>query len=108
MKTSLAKNTRAGNQTSVKNDSTFVKCALVCRIPGHRDAVATALRDTGIDAGINYPPLTDSFPRSLADQVSPSAEQWGQEVLNLWLSADYDADRIGRAVAVLERVLDRS
>jgi len=29
MKTSLAKNTRAGNQTSVKNDSTFVKCALV-------------------------------------------------------------------------------
>jgi len=28
MKTSLAKNTRAGNQTSVKNDSTFVKCAL--------------------------------------------------------------------------------
>jgi len=29
MKTSLAKNTRAGNQTSVKNDSTFVKCALI-------------------------------------------------------------------------------
>jgi len=29
MKTSLAKNTRAGNQTSVKKDSTFVKCALV-------------------------------------------------------------------------------
>jgi len=28
MKTSLAKNTRAGNQTSVKKDSTFVKCAL--------------------------------------------------------------------------------
>jgi len=32
MKTSLAKNNRAGNQTSVKNDSTFVKYALAQRI----------------------------------------------------------------------------
>jgi len=32
MKTSLAKNTRAGNQTSVKKDSTFVKCALACKV----------------------------------------------------------------------------
>jgi len=42
MKTSLAKNTRAGNQTSVKNDSTFVKCALG-DIPAFDVAAAHAL-----------------------------------------------------------------
>ena len=46
MKTSLAKNTRAGNQTSVKNDSTFVKCALV-------DPAVAFLRRHGAEVEFN-------------------------------------------------------
>jgi len=51
MKTSLAKNTRAGNQTSVKNDSTFVKCALA----GVRPPVAVDMEILSADGSLADP-----------------------------------------------------
>lgn len=77
----------------------------VCRVPRIRDRVASALRAAGIDAGINYPPLTDSFPTTLADQVSAAADQWGREVLNLWLTPDYDDARMDQAADIMEQAL---
>jgi len=50
MKTSLAKNTRAGNQTSVKNDSTFVKCALgLDFVDWKREPDKTGRKDAYVD-----------------------------------------------------------
>ncbi len=78
---------------------------VVCKIGGHRDRVAIRLRENGMDAGINYPPLTDSFPNLLADQTHADAERWGREVLNLWIEPDYAKARIDKAVAIMERAL---
>ncbi len=59
-----------------------------------RDDLVEFLRAKGVDAGTNYPPLTDFYPRLLAGQQSPSAEKWGHSVFNLWLTPDYDSARI--------------
>ncbi len=80
---------------------------LIRRVPGARDSVVSALRDEGIDAGTNFPPLTSSFPTLLAGQCDEGAEQWGREVLNLWLTPTYDATRMKRAVDVIGAVLSR-
>ena len=79
---------------------------LIRRVPGRRDAVVAALRAAGHDAGTNFPPLAAAFPRLLADQVYDEATAWGDEVLNLWVSPDYDAARIAAAVAVIAGVLE--
>lgn len=78
---------------------------LVCRVadPRRRDAVATALREGGIDVGINFPPLTEGFPDLLRGQEHPDAVTWGRAVFNLWLSPAYDDSRIAAAAAILER-----
>lgn len=86
-----------------------LRCAfpwrLTLRVPDMRDRLVRSLRDAGVDAGTNFPPLTDSFPGLLADQVQPGAQQWGREVLNLWLTPEYDAGRIGHAARVIEAAL---
>ena len=71
-----------------------------------RDEVAAVLRRGGIDVGINFPPLTDGYPKLLAGQRHADADEWGGAVLNLWLSEDYDDRRIGAAAAILARALD--
>lgn len=80
---------------------------LTLRAPRHRDELVRCLRLAGIDAGTNFPPLSDSFPCLLADQLQPGAQQWGREVLNLWLTPGYDAARIGQAARVIEDVFAR-
>ena len=79
---------------------------LTLRVPDRRDQLVHSLRLAGIDAGTNFPPLTDSFPILLADQVQPGAQQWGREVFNLWLTAEYDAVRIGQAARVIGAALE--
>ncbi len=87
-----------------------VACAfpwrLTLRVPDRRDDVVRGLRAAGIDAGTNFPPLSDSFPLLLADQVQPGAQQWGREVLNLWLTPEYDAPRVKQAARIIEGVFD--
>ena len=56
------------------------------------------MRAAGFDAGINYPPLPGV--------TDPSAVQWGKEVINLWVSDDYDETRIKAACEVIKRTLD--
>lgn len=61
--------------------------------PQLRNAVVDALRKAGFDAGTNYPPLTDFFPRLLQGQSHDDAEKWGQAVMTLWLDRTYDGGR---------------
>ena len=78
---------------------------LIRRVPGCRDKLVAALRKERIDAGTNFPPLTTSFPVLLSGQRYEGAEQWGAEVLNLWVSSDYDAQRMRQVVEVIGEVL---
>jgi len=73
------------------------------RDPARRDQAIAALRQTGIDAGINYPPLTDAHPTLLGDQRHADADNWGDRVINFWLSDDYDEGRIAHAAAIIEK-----
>lgn len=78
---------------------------LIRRVPRVRDRIVAALRKDGIDAGTNFPPLTASFPVLLAGQQYDGAEQWGREVLNLWVTPDYDAERMRRTADVIGDIL---
>jgi dTDP-4-amino-4,6-dideoxygalactose transaminase len=87
-----------------------VACAfpwrLTLRVPDRRDELVRSLRAAGFDAGTNFPPLVDSFPLLLAGQLQPGAQQWGREVLNLWLTPGYDAARIEQAARIIEGVFE--
>jgi dTDP-4-amino-4,6-dideoxygalactose transaminase len=75
------------------------------RSTGQRDGLVAALREAGFDAGTNFPPLAEEFPRLFAGQNHPDAEQWGRAVINLWLTDDYDSGRISAAGSVIEKAL---
>ena len=65
------------------------------RVPGgRRNAVVTTLREAGLNAGTNYPPLP-----GVTDE---GAIQWGNEVINLWGAAS----DIPRACEIIKRVMD--
>lgn len=85
----------------------IVPWRLIRRAPGIRDAIVAALRKEGIDAGTNFPPLNRSFPRLFSGQQYAGAEQWGREVLNLWLTPAYDAARMKRAADVIGTILSQ-
>jgi dTDP-4-amino-4,6-dideoxygalactose transaminase len=70
-----------------------------------RDAVVSALRRSGFDAGTNYPPLTDFFPNLLRGQSHADAERWGRTVMTLWLDQTYDDRRIDKAAAIIEKII---
>ncbi len=74
--------------------------------PELRDPLLAALRSAGFDAGSNYPPLARDFPNMLPRQRD--AERWGDAVLNLWLTSDYDKERIESAFKVIEKFFDKS
>jgi dTDP-4-amino-4,6-dideoxygalactose transaminase len=73
--------------------------------PHLRNAVVSALRTSGIDAGTNYPPLTDFLPKLLEGQTHADAKKWGETVLTLWIDDAYDNERIARAGAIIEDVV---
>ena len=74
--------------------------------PHLRDAVVRALRKNGFDAGTNYPPLTDFLPNLLQGEAHADADKWGRSVLTLWLDRTYDNERIAKAAAVIERIIE--
>ncbi len=76
------------------------------RVPKVRDRVVAGLRASGFDAGTNYQSLRVNFPILLERQCFDDAESWGAEVLNLWVSDNYDRERIQRASDIIKRCLD--
>lgn len=85
----------------------IVPWRLIRRAPKFRDQIVVALRNNGIDVGTNFPPLTSSFPVLLAEQRHEGAEQWGREVLNLWLTPEYDAGRMKRVADVIGSIFSQ-
>jgi dTDP-4-amino-4,6-dideoxygalactose transaminase len=79
---------------------------LIRRLPSRRDDVVRALRESGFDAGTNFPPLASSFPNILAGHQFDDADTWGRQVLNLWVTDDYDSSRIAAAAKVIGKVLN--
>lgn len=75
------------------------------RITRGRDAVVKALRAAGFDAGTNYPPLNDVHPGIEGESFSPGSIQWGREVINLWVTEDYDMARIDAAARIIAAAL---
>lgn len=78
---------------------------LIRRLPRRRDDVVRALRAAGFDAGTNFPPLARSFPNILAGFQFDDADTWGNQVINLWVTDDYDSSRIAAAAKVIGTVL---
>lgn len=76
--------------------------------PNLRPPLLEALRAQGFDAGTNFPPLREGFP-SLSSSPDPEdgGIRWGETVVNLWLTDDYNHDRIAAAAAVIRRVIDK-
>jgi dTDP-4-amino-4,6-dideoxygalactose transaminase len=75
--------------------------------PLRRDEVVAALRGATMDAGTNFPPLWDIYPRWLADQTDQDARRWGDAVINLWLSDEYDAAKIELAAGIIRACVGR-
>ena len=71
-----------------------------------RDPLINALRKAGLDAGTNYPALTQSFPNLTGPDAHADADAWSRSVINLWLDARYDDARINTARTVMEPVLE--
>lgn len=80
---------------------------LIRRVPGIRDKIVAALRNDGINAGTNFPPLTSSFPALFAGKRYEGAEQWGREVLNLWVTPAYNTERMKRATGIIGDILSQ-
>lgn len=70
---------------------------VIRRVPKHRDAVVKAMRANGLDAGTNYPPLPGV--------TDPGAIQWGKEVINFFVTEDYDEARIKAACEIIKRTI---
>ncbi len=80
---------------------------VIRRAPLAREAMVSALREAGFDAGTNYPPLADEFPAELSCFKDHDASAWGAQVINLWVTDDYDDRRIDAAASVMAQVLER-
>ena len=75
----------------------------------NRDAVATALRERGIETGIHYAPAMDAHPALegivTATREIPAARAWAAEELSLPMHPDLSADDVEYvAEAVIETV----
>jgi dTDP-4-amino-4,6-dideoxygalactose transaminase len=71
-----------------------------------RERIVTALRAEKFDVGTNYPPLADAHPHLLKEFRHDDGTAWGNEVLNFWVTEDYDKPRVAAAVNILGAVLD--
>jgi dTDP-4-amino-4,6-dideoxygalactose transaminase len=80
---------------------------VVRRVPKQRDAVVSALRNAGFDAGTNYPPLANEFAADLRQFDDDDASAWGAQVINLWVTDDYDDRRIAAAIDVMAPSLEQ-
>ena len=94
--------TNIGDEIIFPNLEQVVPWRFICRVPNKRDSLVKILRDKGIDAGTNYAPLTEYFPSLLNNQWHESSINWGKEVLNLWLTNEYDIKLIKDVVGLIE------
>lgn len=67
---------------------------MVFRLNHQRNEVVRHLRYLGFDVGTNYPNVREYFPGIFEDQNPDFADQWSDEVVNLWVSEDYDQSKI--------------
>jgi dTDP-4-amino-4,6-dideoxygalactose transaminase len=79
---------------------------VIRRAPERREVIVSALRNAGFDAGTNYPPLADEFPADLVRFGDDDASAWGAQVINLWVTDDYDDRRIDAAADVMAQALE--
>ncbi|MCF8473600.1 MAG: DegT/DnrJ/EryC1/StrS family aminotransferase [Emcibacter sp.] len=75
------------------------------RAPNGRDYLAKALWNQNMDAGINYRSLWREMPPSYLSgylrKEKPTSDIWGDVVLNLWVTEEYDRNKIEQAVNIL-------
>ncbi len=77
---------------------------VIRRIPRQRDHFAQALWAQKIDAGINYRSLWREMPSSYLSGDNSVRDKWGDEVLNLWVTEDYNKLKIKNAGEILMEV----
>ena len=78
----------------------------IVRLAEHRDALVAWLRSQDIDVGTNYPSLVTYFPRLLMGYDSIQSTQWHREVLNFWVSDDYDNAKIDGVALRIRQYFD--
>ena len=70
-----------------------------------RDRIVARLRSAGFDVGVNYPPLWTAAPGLLGGQRHADGDAWGDVVMTLWLTTEYDDRRIREAAVVIQQAL---
>jgi dTDP-4-amino-4,6-dideoxygalactose transaminase len=75
------------------------------RLGEGRDRIVSGLRAANIDAGTNYPPLTEFFPSLRSKGFYPGGETWMKEVINLWVTEEYDEAEIMKAANIIKTLL---
>ncbi|GEM_PF-2754148 len=70
---------------------------LIRRVPEGRDIFTRHLWAGGVDAGINYRSLWRELPAEYLSGTPSLSDPWGEMVLNLWVTGDYDGPRIEKA-----------
>ncbi len=73
--------------------------------PNYRKKITEVLWKNGFDVGINYGSLWKEVPHHYLFGQPPSEDRWGREVINLWVTEDYDEKRILRACKTIKRTL---
>jgi len=76
---------------------------LIRSLAQKRDIYADILRQGNIDAGINYRSLWRELPADYLSGQPTLPDLWGDRVLNLWLTDDYDSRKIEKAANFLEK-----
>ncbi len=81
------------------------------RIDGHRrDAVLEEVRSAGYDISSWYPSITEWTPsgRMQGKESFPVANMLEKEVVNLWVSTDYNGERAEAVAEVIRRAISRT
>lgn len=79
---------------------------LIRRVPKGRHYIAECLWQKNIDAGINYRSLWRELPGDYLTGKSSPLDPWGEIVLNLWVTKDYDQAHIMDVVDILKGAVD--
>lgn len=75
---------------------------LIRRVQVGRDHFAQRLWHNDIDAGINYRSLWREVPGGYLTGTPTEPDLWGEQVLNLWVTENYNRERIKMAGQLLE------
>ncbi len=75
-------------------------------VPNRRHHFAQSLWKCNMDAGINYRSLWRELPTGYLTGTPSSSDLWGESVLNLWVTKDYDQMHIKQAAEILMEAAD--